>query len=304
MTVLLFGPPVVETPDLENDIQLLFYPDSGITLDEISEIVSEQDAKTRGRLQVIAERLEFVHHLLSLRQLLEEAKGKQEIILTRRINDSQLLVNVKTRIEFHGRRYDGVDYDIDALCFYLLLTCIESVFESSTKNIEDWLVENWDELCEDGEQPAECITRVKAKFYTKHGYGYRFKKAFTDEISDDLKQRLATDFAVVKTRDGKVSEDSWEAWNDRSSKRKIASIAGFFYGQVRSKFTHTGQRMFFPSIPLDFLPANKNLEGKAHKIMVSLKLPEDASLLDLLQEVVVQLVRKHLLKTKQVTERG
>ena len=256
------------------------------------EIVTTKEKPVRRKLYVIAERFEFVQHMLSLRELLLTAKSPvktQDIIAVEQLQDHMLQVQVREHIEFHGRDYSGVDYDIESSCFYLLLTCIESIVSKPYVQIDDWLVEHWDSLCQDEENAKDCIKGAIDRYRDEHGLRRNFRKALTEGIAPKLMKWFVTHFAVVKTENGELNQDSWNNWCQKQEHEKIAKIASFLYDDVRSRFTHESHRAFLPSVPIKHLPSSKE------PVLVRLASEKD-NLITLLQEIVVYLVRKHLLE--------
>ncbi len=278
-----YGPPVIFTEIIFDDIRRFYFSDTPITSDEIRSIVSAKSAPIQHKLFVVTE------HLLSFKDLLLSNKHTGDVLSIQTV-DGSLILDVAEEIELCGREYNGVDHDIEATCFYLLLTCIEStVCSPDHVDMASWLVKNWDDLCRPEENPKQCISRIKEDYYNQYGSRRRFIYAIIHNLPEDLKNRFVQSLAIVKLENHKVDKDSWDKWQNKNPDAKITSIADFLYDKVRSKFTHESHRSFFPTMPVNILPATQS------NILISVVSPETDNLINLLQDTVRFLVRKYLL---------
>jgi|GEM_PF-3388009 len=239
------APPNIRTPDLENDIIDFFCPE--ISIQDYRENYEPEDSNIKFKLQLVTERFEFINHLLALKELLEQNKKSKS--LTIKIERKELTIN--DDIEFHGREYNGVDYDIEALCFYLLLTCIDTIVGDRNK------------------------------------VGKNFKTAIT-QIPEELKNRVCSHFAIVEFQNDIFSDKIITEWKNHESKQ-IDEFADYLY-YVRNNFTHNSLKSYIPRYPADRL----KLDIKK-KIPLSLVPLETDTLLKLIEDIVIDLVKKKLL---------
>lgn len=288
--IRVFGPPIVKTPDIVGDIRRFFCPQ--ITEAQTTELLAGKPKDVKNRLYAVAERFEFVQHLLFLRELLGKAKSVKEMRASGEVGDQYLQLEVVERIKFHGQECTGLDYDLEALCFYLLLTCIELLVSPPYKQMDCWLERNWSRLSQSydgGVSELEMFLGALDEYRDSHGLRRNFRRAIIEEVPTDLRARFVNRFAVVKTKDGAVNPQSWQSWVGKSDEQKIDRIARFLYDDVRSKFTHSSHRTLFPSVPIEYLPANSSA------VLVRLAPSNEDNIFTLLQDVVSYLARSLLL---------
>lgn len=282
-----YGPRSIFTEDIFQDIKNFFYRDEDTSVEEIHHKFSLLDKNHQHKLIVLTERVEFVCHLNEFKKLL--AENKQYGPWRTYSDGEDKVVEIPEKIEFHRLEFNGVDHDIDAVSFYLLLTCIECI-EGNPEYVEmaNWFEENWDTLYKPGETPQACIKRIKEIYYERYGTRRNFKRAFTDRIPNSLKIRLVTNFALVKLENHELDESSWQSWQSLEEKQKLVKITNYLYDNVRNKFTHESHRSFFPDIPICLLPSSHD------KVLIALVPPEYDNLLLLLQDLICILVKKYL----------
>ena len=283
----IYGPPGVETPDIVEEVRRLFCPE--VTSDGFQQ-VWPSDQQSLQALCLVTERLEFVQYLFKIRQIMQQHKKHEKPIPVRYLGGG-IVLKVREYIRGHDHEFDGVDYDIEALCFYLLLTCIEIVVgRGRYMDPFDWLADNRGDLLGREPSPVQYMQDAKEAYYDEYGARRGFVRAVTEEIPDNLRNRLARDYALVKLDDGQINQQSWDEWQGNTDQEKVTSLAKHLYGVVRSKFTHEGHRTFFPTIPVEFCAASGS-----KLVLVCLEVSGEPGLIELLQEMVKQLVRLKLL---------
>lgn len=283
-----YGPPSIFTENIFRDIKNFFYREEEISVEEIQYKFSLLDENRRHKLIVLTERVEFVYHLNEFKNLLAENKQYGEPVEIYSVGESTVF-EIPERIEFHGLEFNGVDHDIDAVCFYLLLTCIECIEGNPNYvDIANWLEKNWDALYMPGETPQRCIKRIKEIYYEQYGTARNFKRAFTDHIPVSLKTRLVTNFALVKLENHRLDESSWATWQSLTEVQKLVKIANFLYNDVRNKFTHESHRSFFPDTHISLLLSSPDTA------LIALVSPDEDNLLKLLHEIISILVKRYL----------
>ena len=122
------APSWVETPDIRADIEE--YCGISFTEEQFTSLPDE----TQQKLRLLAERLEFVEHLLVLRDSV--ARMQQEKIVRK---DDR--VEIHYSFKLWGHELAGVHFDIDALVFYLLLTVVDTIKgQSNHHDPFEWLI--------------------------------------------------------------------------------------------------------------------------------------------------------------------
>jgi hypothetical protein len=242
----------------------------------------EQD--TRDKLTVLVERLEFIEHLQILRKFIIRKTEVSRRIIT--LSDNPQLVEEYTCVLL-GHDLAGANFDIEAMIFYLLLTCIDTIKgQPKPVNVFDWLCEpSRLERIVNQDQPSLLLQMCSLKeiFRSDFGLSRRFKEAFACDLSDELQEELASSLVVCKVHDSEIDQDSLKAWNRRSTSDKSRKLSDTLYS-IRSSFTHASVRTFFPVQCLDTVPS---LNGE--QLLCKL----DANLLEMLTRVI-----KHLISTQ------
>mgnify|MGYP006971749813 CR=1 FL=1 len=230
------APHVVKTPKIVPDIAK--YIDKDVTQEKYNGL----DANTQRRLDVLAERLEFIDHLSTLSELLVRHQSASA--------DHPPLAGEETKVvtEYSaiigGHDFAGFNFDADALIVYLLLTCVDTVKgKAKYMDVFDWLK---------GRQPEEYRAdwdKLSDEYKQAYGLSQRFRRAFTEDCSQGIRKEIAEDFAVVKIASQKVTAPSIEAWEKRSQARRVDRVARELY-DIRSGFTHASIRSFSPRVPV------------------------------------------------------
>ena len=236
-------PPMIRTPEFEKDVRK--YLD--VKPEEFKSI-SDKNEKLRDLLILLAERMEFVEHLELLRSYFS---SKQFIDSTGRfflpakqILDEEFLSH-HPEIETHD--FAGLDFDIEALIVYLLITCIDTI--------------------------VDYVYEVKGK--RRKGNENTFVKFFKKNISKDkkLQKEFINCYVVIFLEDKDLSKekeldkeiDNWiDNWHKKENEKKLELIAEYLY-EVRSKFTHRSIRNFLPKQKLPSELLNSFLKEKQGK---------------------------------------
>jgi hypothetical protein len=227
----------VKTPDVLSDIQRFLL----LTFDQTS--LDNLDKGLRKKLAVVAERLEFIDHLEHMKNLLLKHKKTSQ---TPSLDPKSqfLLITEIDSINIDGHDFAGVDYDIEALSLYLLLTCVDTLQgQSPYEDPFDWL----ERKCHTDSTPD--WRQLATEYATAYGLSRLFKAAFTDRASPDLQFRIARNLAVVKVRGQMILPESAKAWSKRNQSEKVSRIAGHLY-ELRSSFTHASLRTFRLATPV------------------------------------------------------
>ena len=277
------APKWVSTPDLLADVER--YCGISFTDEEFASLPIDLQRK----LRLVTERLEFVEHLLVLREFVERMQRREEERRRATLDNGQegLLRTINYSFILWGHELAGAHFDIEALVFYLLLTIIDTIKGQSTYiNPFDWLVQpnNLQKLINLQENHLrEQLEALKREHRANFGLSKRFIEAFTNDLPAYLRNKFITCVAVVKVKDGKVNSESLQSWEAKSEGDKIKKIAEHLY-QIRSSFTHASMRTFLPTVPLS---SNPELSGK------QLLCRPGCSLLSLIRESIKALIRVH-----------
>lgn len=279
----VLGPPCVRTPDLSDDVSRYFAPLAGVDQD-----LADLDQRKRQVLTLLAERLELVEHLATISDRLGPPKRTEARFRPRGAGFVQVTLN--ETIHLWGHDFSGADHDLEALQLYLLLTCVDTVVQGSGNEYAaafEWLFATHAQslaTARDEGEVERVLQQAKSEYQEEHGLARGFVRAFVSELPDDIRDRLADGFAVVKLETGRVARASSQAWERRNREDKLKALARQLYA-MRSRFSHTSLRSFCPVVPVRFL------QGKqGEKVLVSLRQDED--LLKLLWDVVVALARR------------
>jgi len=299
-------PPKVETPNIIEDIENY----CGISREEFE----RNGEKEKKKLILLAERLEFVEHLSKIRDFFSEKtkkKEKNEGVISS--NSSEDYIKKRTIFSLHlcGHDFSGVHMDIDSLIFYLLITCIDTIKNSDKYDVFDWLKENIDikklKKIAKNESIGELqsyVDDLKKKYNEDFGLTRNFTRAFTEDLSEEMKNKIVDSVIVVTVNKVKVEkteervklnyEELWENWTRETLKKRLKKFADYLYN-ARSKFTHRSTRTFFPSIRAEEIVPILQKERKKNLLL----LKEGVSLNDLLKEVIKELIKKNFSKCEQ-----
>ncbi len=285
----MFGPTQIRTPNIDNDITAFFSLELGVK--ETKRIINSLPGGLKNKLYKITERFEFIEHLLIFRkELIKNKKFKIEFF-----KEPNVLLGISKvdSIKMFNTKFDGVDYDIEALVLYLLLTCVDTLAgQDEYKKFSEWLeikkVSFSEEIID--------LNWIKAKekeHKEMFGIGRNFKNLLTDGISNQLKKRMIENFAVTKLDNGGVNKDSWKAWELANDNEKLKKIAKTLFEQIRNKYTHTSHRTFAPCVPIKYLRKTE------YPVLLSLNGDDiSGNLIFLLKDIVRYIVRDRILNIK------
>jgi hypothetical protein len=282
-TLQLLAPKKVKTPDLLCDV-------GEFLGDEARKKYPLLQEANQKKIEVLVERLEFIRHLTCFAEFVRKGKKKHfDKIKIEKIDESRNKIEVPEEFMLMGKDLAGSDYDIEALVFYLLLTCIDLIKgQSAYKKPFEWILFNGDAFW--GRGKDEFINAIKEheKIYQEqYGLSHRFITAFTKDISDEYKKDLSDSLVVVKLSDSQIKPASADTWETKSLEEKIKKIAEILYN-IRSSYTHAGIRNYFPADPLLMTPELNGetlLQKKGTKPVITT-----------LQEIVTYLARKLVLE--------
>lgn len=239
------GPNKIVTPNIEEDIEKFL----GEKIIEAYKKCANQEYKEK--IQFITERLEFIEGMKIFANYIRKTSRHQIKKIDHGITDT-------FKNNFLNYDFAGFDYDIEALNYYLYLSCIDAI-QSQPNFIKtfDWIKENAIRFENKSESELVSILEEADKEYSEtYGVNKNFKKAFTDDITESLKEELCESLMVVKIKNAKITDDSVDAWKNRDLDAKLSKIATTLYNQ-RSKYTHENIRSFLPSSSLTTMPKNE-----------------------------------------------
>lgn len=274
----------VSTPDILGDIKK--YCGVLLTAKEFDAL----EITNRRKLILITERLELVEHLLVIHNAIStNTKIKRRVF--KPVNDNSESVEIESQLScvLWGHDFAGANFDIEAIVFYLLLTCVDTIKgQPEFVSAFDWLCNpsNMSLLVNQDQQSLQKqLEDLQKKYGTDFGITRKFIEAFVDNLSDDLQQEIVESLAVVKVRDSKISQESMVAWNRRDVKGKLKKLGDRLY-TIRSSFTHTSLRTFLPTQPLETV---SKITGE------QLLCKPNVNLLDLLIRVIQCLIKTQLI---------
>jgi len=277
------APPIVATPNIWEDVKK--YCGVQYTQDEFNGL----EKKIKDKLTVLAERLEFIDHLLLLWRFIY--KNTESVKKIERIDDEKSNVTTDYRFILNGHDLAGAQFDIEALVFYLLITCVDTIKVLDYKEPFEWLSEKAELLAQKNDESSVRVElkNLNEEYKAKYGLSKRFKEAFTDNLSEKLQDKLIESLIFVSVERGEIRKDSLTAWNELNQREKIKKLADKLY-KIRSDFTHSSIRTFLPAGPLSSVPS---LKGKY------LLCKMDFNLIDTLTEIIQYLIQTQLIDSNK-----
>lgn len=236
------GPKKVETPDIEKDIELY------LGHDILEKWKASENADLKTLIVFITERLEFIFSLKSIAMIVRE-KSK------RIYNQEGENERVHFECKLFGHDYAGIQFDIEALDYYLHLSCIDAI-QSQPKYYSafDWIKDNIVRYENKDSKDLFCLlTEDQDEYSNNYGLSKNFIKAFTQDITPTLQTKICDVLIVVKIKNGEITNESLAAWEKRTNEQKLYRIANMLYG-LRSIYTHKNIRSFLPSSDLKTIP--------------------------------------------------
>lgn len=231
-------PSMVRTPDIEVDI------DKYLGNEILENWRKSKDKDITNSIVFITERLDFICHLNAFRNYAINNSERKILI------DGEGVVQLKYKFFMDNHDYSGVQYDIEALVLYLILSCIDAIqSQPDYLSAFEWLSGKTSRY---ENQPKDKIKGLlmedKAQYDDLYGLSKNFRKAFTDDISDKLKKQIIENLIVAKFEGESVNKNSFLAWNSNDENAKIKKVANYLYN-LRSKYTHKNIRNFIPKRP-------------------------------------------------------
>lgn len=228
-------PSEVETPNIEDDIQQYLG-------DEILEKWKvSSNADTKKAIVFITERLDFISHLNTFREYAIKNSTKQPLLKS----NGELWVTYN--FEMDGHDFSGIQFDIEALVLYLLMTCIDAIqTQPKYHSAFEWLLNRTDDYVNKSkDQFVELLKKDQNQYDELYGLSKNFRLAFTNGISETLRTRIVENLIVAKFENNGINKESFAAWESKSGSEKIRKIANSLY-HLRSKYTHNNIRSFMP----------------------------------------------------------
>lgn len=295
MTKGMFGPKSISTPNFYGDFETLIL--NGIKrIDFDFKEVLDNNSELKDKMCFICERFEFINMLEHLEYYFKERKTIKEM-KPKRIDSTSINIECIENISFDDCDFTGIDYDIEALVIYLLFTCIDTINgKESFIKYEDWIVKHIDLFCSD-EMPKEEIIKLikksKNEYYEDYGVRRKFKKAFISDISEELRSKIISNFALLKIVKGHIDPDSTQKWEMYTDKQKIKQLAEHFFS-IRNGYTHSSTRTFIPNTPIKYCANTKEV------VLIQLNKSE-VDLVEILIEIIQNLVYNLLKKDVELS---
>ena len=265
------APKKISTPNLTKDIEKYL----GKSISDKYEMLNSE---LKNKVRVITERLEFIDHLFVFKEFVERNSFKNKKIIKKEI-EGKIVKFIKIDYEFilYNKDLAGANFDMEALIFYLLVTCIDTL-KSQPQYVDpfDWLK---DKIDVDNNDIHKQLAVLKEKYKEKFGLSKRFREAFTKDIDEEVQNDLVNNLISVKLNNSKINQDSLKAWNNKTKEEKLKKIANTLY-HIRSSYTHTSIRTFLPTEPLEKVP---DLNGE-HLLCNS-----KVKFVDLMKKVIISL---------------
>jgi len=238
-----YGPKKVQTPNIEDDIRKYL----GENLLEKWTITTDNELKQK--IIIVVERLDFISHLKSIAMIVREKSKRTPKIIADNI------FQVSFECNFRGHNYGGLQFDIEALDYYLHLSCIDAIqSQPSYKSAFEWLENSIERYA--NKTTAELSTLIKqdkSKYSDEYGLNKNFVKAFVEDISEELRIKICEILIVVKAKDGFITPQSYDTWIAKTQSQKLKKIANKLY-ELRSQYTHTNIRSFLPVTDIETIP--------------------------------------------------
>ena len=247
--------PNIITPDIDDDIKNFLGDD---VLEQWERL--EPSNKLYNTIIVITERLEFIEHLTCISEFFEDKTTTNSIK-----NKNKNVTTFHCTINNHD--FAGVQFDINALNFYLYLTCIDAL----------------QQICKKNKSGGNLLTK-------------NFIKAFTEEISSEL-QKTIIDNIIIINKNLKDFNNSLLKWDKLNNDKKLNKIGKYLY-KIRSEFTHCNIRNFYPSVELaSLIDENNNILTDKNEILLVNKRKNISSILkDVIIELCIHKLSNEIIK--------
>lgn len=280
-----WGPNQISNPSLKDDLIKYFF--KNISDEQIENILKTKE----NELELICNRYEFISKLMELRQILIQRREKVFPKITKsEIEDKPVFEVIhEDKVSIDGIEFNGVRFDIEALCQYLLLSLIDTIMgKTPYKTFNEWLVSQ----IEDKSYTLNEILDFEKRYQEEYGLSRNFNKAFSDYLPNDIKDRLLKTFIISKVDLGTISDTNIEAWNNIPDSQKLKKIATYLYSDIRCKYTHSCSRKFLNVKKIISMKPTKE------KLLLNKINPEDDNLINILKDLIVNLVNQKYIANK------
>jgi len=280
-----WGPSEISNPCITTDLRKYFFAE--ISEDELNNIY----ASNKESLNLICDRYEFIVKLLDLKQLLNNKKVIQNPKIDNVLVDGKKCLEIThdELVEIDGFEFNGVRFDIEALCQYLLLSLIDTIMgKSPYKTFNDWLLSEK----ENKEYTMDEILLFEKEYQNEYGLSKNFKKAFSDYLPENIRKRLLNTFILAKLDLGKINDESLRNWEIKTEDEKIKKISDYLYSDVRCKYTHSSSRHF---LNVKQIMSHKPTK---EKILLNKVDPDEDNLITILQDLIISLVQQKYILNK------
>ena len=276
---------IVKNPFLNRDLKTYFFYDED---DSFIDKLVEDNLKS---LTILCDRYEFILNLLKIKELLlKNRKNSISIIKEIDVNGEKVIeVTPDESITFQGYEFNAINFDIDALCQYLLLTMIDTVMGNSkyVKFVE-WLNHNKKQRTYEYNELKE----LQDEYYEDNGLGKNFMRAFNNYLSKETRQRILNTFIIAKNDLGRINDVSLQNWNNLDDNKKFKKIITYFYDQIRCNYTHNCGRNF-----LNNRKVENCFQSKKEKL-INIISPQKDNILEILKDSVKEIVINKFTSTK------
>ncbi|MBO7461872.1 MAG: hypothetical protein J6T96_04685 [Bacteroidales bacterium] len=266
----------VKNPSLKEDLKEFFFKDAS------DDVIKQVIDKYGYDISVICDRYEFVCKLQDLQKILRKHNKRQY-----QRNGNILIIS--DSIEIDGYEFNGVPYDIDALCQYLLLTIVDKIItlpkDSGNRKFipfVDWLFK----FHEKSNYTKDELEAFGKEHYEEWGDRYNFKKIFSI-LSPNLKNKIINTFVLAKVDSQKINADSYEKWLNYKDEKRFTQIVKYFYDNIRCMYTHSCSRSFLSYQPIETSPISN---AKGTVLLSQVKPNANNNLIAILKEVIIELM--------------
>lgn len=250
---------------------------------KVLELYNKSENKTwKGKIERIATMLEFAGHLENLSSYMVS----QDTPITEKLGDETI---THSHISFNNHDYSGIQWDIEAQVFYMYVSIIDTLANSSKYMSPADYVQKYYDISKHGNKNG--IINLLNKYSEEMGLSRNFKKVFTETISDSLRKEFCDNVIYFKSDrktdyTAKEIDDIVAKWVAKDAKAKINDIATKIYS-FRSQFTHNNIRAFVP-----------NTNGYQKVIPGIMICRRGTDLMQLLKQVILELCEKRLIENQ------
>lgn len=241
-----------------------------------------KNATWKEKIERIATMLEFVDHLESISSYMVSLDNPRQ-----EIRDGETIKH--SQISFEGHDYSGIQWDIEAQVFYMYVSIIDTLANSSTYMSPADYVQKYYNISTHGNKSG--IVNLLNKYSEEMGLLRNFKKVFTETISDSLRKIFCDNIIYFKSDrktdyTDKEIDEAINKWLGKDQETKMKEIAAKIYS-YRSQFTHDNIRAFIP-----------NTDGYQKVKPGILICRKETDLMQLLKQVILELCEKRLVENQ------